>query len=316
MASNVDIPYRRGLHRLSEHCHAWLAPDGSWGWSNAGLVTGTDRSLLIDTLFDLRTTSEMLDAMRPITNGRPITTVLNTHSNGDHWYGNELLADVEIIANTVTAQEMETAGPALFNAALGAPGSVGHFFRHIFGPFDFSNITPTPATRTFDHELALDIGGTEVQLLNLGSAHTGGDTIAFVPSERVLYAGDLLFIDGTPISWAGPISNWIVACDRMLALEPAIVVPGHGPVIPAAGINDVRDYLEWVQDEAQARYQKGMSAEDAMRDISLGRFANLNEHGRLAQNVLAVYYELDPSMARVDTLDVFRHIAELEGFTE
>jgi len=137
-----------------------------------------------------------------------------------------------------------------------------------------------------------------------------------VPMERVLYSGDLLFIGGTPITWAGPVSSWVSACDRMLALEPALVVPGHGPVVDAGGILQVRDYLTWVLDEASSRYERGMTAEDAMRDINLGRFADLDERGRLAQNVLAVYYELDPALERVETLEVFRRIAELEGFTD
>ncbi len=315
MTSTLDIPYTRGLHRLSEHCHAWLVPDGTWGWSNAGLITGRGESLLVDTLFDLAMTREMLDGLRPVTGDHPVRTVVNTHANGDHWFGNELVADAEIIASQTTAEEMATNGPDLIQGMLGQPGPLGRFARHIFTPFDFSGITPTPATRTFEVEITLDVGGTEVQVVNLGPAHTGGDSVVFVPSERVLYAGDLLFIGGTPISWAGPISNWITACDRMFALEPAVVVPGHGPVVTAQGIHQVRDYLVWVQDQARARHEKGMSPEDAMRDISLGRFAELDEHGRIAQNVLAVYYELDPTLERVDTREVFRRIAELEGFT-
>jgi hypothetical protein len=82
------------------------------------------------------------------------------------------------------------------------------------------------------------------------------------------------------------------------------------------GIQSVMDYLEFVQHEAAERHARGMSPDDAMRDIALGRFAELDEHGRLAQNVLAVYYELDPALERVDTLEVFRHIAALEGWTE
>ncbi|MFE4369709.1 MBL fold metallo-hydrolase [Streptomyces sp. NPDC056835] len=316
MTSTPSIAYTRGPHRLTEHCHAWLVPDGTWGWSNAGLVAGAGESLLVDTLFDLAMTREMLDGLRPLTGDNPIRTVVNTHANGDHWYGNELVADAQIIASRATADEMATSGPDLVKGLLTQTGPVGRFARHIFEPFDFSGITPTGATRTFDNELALDVGGIEVQLINMGPAHTGGDTVVFVPSERVLYAGDLLFIGGTPISWAGPVSNWITACDRMLALEPELVVPGHGPVIAASGIHQVRDYLTWVQAEARARHEKGMTPEDAMRDINLGRFADLDERGRIAQNILAVYYELDPTLERVDTREVFRRIAELEGFTE
>lgn len=314
MASALNGPYIKGLQQLTGRCHAWLVPDGTWGWSNAGLITGAAESLLVDTLFDLTMAREMLDGLRPVTDEHPIRTVVNTHANGDHWFGNELVRNADIVASRPTAEEMAANGPDLLLGLLGEPGAVGRFARHIFGPFDFTGITPTPATRTFDDELTLDVGGTEVRVLNFGPAHTAGDSVVFVPAERVLYAGDLLFIGGTPISWAGPISNWVAACDRMLALEPEVVVPGHGPVVDPGGIEQVRDYLTWVRAEAGERHARGMTAEEAMRDIDLGRFADLDERGRIAQNVLAVYYELDPTVERVDTREVFRRIAELEGF--
>jgi len=315
MSAALDIPYTRGLHRLTEHCQAWLVPDGTWGWSNAGLVTGAGQSLLVDTLFDLPMTREMLTGLEPITAEHPIRTVVNTHANGDHWFGNELVADAEIIASAATGEEMAANGPQLILGLMEHGGAVGRFANHIFEPFTFTGITPTPATRTFSGELSVDVGGTEVRIIQLGPAHTAGDSVVFVPSERVLYAGDLLFIGGTPISWAGPITNWINACDRMLSLDPQFVVPGHGPVVGTEGIHQVRDYLSWVHEQATERHGRGMTAEEDMRDIDLGRFAELDERGRIAQNVLAVYYELDPTLERVDTLEVFRRIAELEGFT-
>lgn len=309
------IPYTKGLHQLTPACRAWLVPDGTWGWSNAGLITGEGESLLVDTLFDVPMTREMLAAMAPVTGAAPITTVVNTHANGDHWFGNELVADAQIIASAPTAAEMAGAGPEGLIWLQKQDGAIGAFASHIFEPFDFGGVTPTPATRTFDRELALQVGGTRVQVFNLGPAHTGGDSVVWVPSERTLYAGDLLFIGGTPISWAGPVSNWIRACQFMIDLEAEYIVPGHGPVTDDAGVRSVMDYLQFVSDEAAKRHARGMSAEDAMRDIALGRFAELDEHGRLAQNVLAVYYELDPDLERVDSVEVFRRMAELEGYT-
>lgn len=312
----ASVPYTRGLHQLASTCHAWLVPDGTWGWSNAGLITGDGESLLVDTLFDLAVTGEMLAGLAPVTASHPITTVVNTHANGDHWFGNELVPGAEIIASAPTAAEMAANGPGLILGLLEQDGAVGRFARHIFAPFDFTGITPTAATRTFERELALDVGGTQVQVFNLGPAHTAGDSVVYVPSARTLYTGDLLFIGGTPISWAGPISNWIRACQFMLDLGADIIVPGHGPVTDAAGIQGVMDYLSFVEHEATERHARGMTPQEAMRDISLGRFKDLDERGRLAQNVLAVYYELDPALERVDTLEVFRRIADLEGWSE
>jgi cyclase len=311
----MTVPYTKGMHRLTENCYAWLVPDGTWGWSNAGLITGDGQSLLVDTLFDVAMTKDMLDGLRPVTDDHPIRTVVNTHANGDHWFGNELVADAEIVASRETAEEMADNGPGLILGLLDQEGPAGDFARHIFAPFDFTSITPTPATRTYERELTLDVGGTEVRVVNLGPAHTQGDSVVWVPTQRTLYAGDLLFIGGTPISWAGPISNWIRACEFMLSCGADTVVPGHGPVTGQDGIQGVLDYLRWVEHEATDRHARGMTAEEAVRDISLGKFASLDERGRIAQNVLCVYYELDPAIERVEAREVFRRIAHLEGWT-
>lgn len=99
------MAYTKGLHDLGDGCHAWLQPDGGWGWSNSGLVTGGAASLIVDTLFDLVTTRQMLDGIARLTERAPVTAVVNTHSDGDHCFGNELVAapGVEIIASEAAA---------------------------------------------------------------------------------------------------------------------------------------------------------------------------------------------------------------------
>ena len=89
---------RVGLVELGDSRFAYLQGDGGWGWSSAGLVVGDGASLLVDTLFDLRLTAKMLAAMTVPTASAPITTVINTHANGDHCYGNQLVGGAEIIA--------------------------------------------------------------------------------------------------------------------------------------------------------------------------------------------------------------------------
>src|SRR5204863_8142782 len=80
------IAYTRGLHELGDGLYAYLQPDGGWGWSNAGLIAAEGTSLIVDTLFDLRLTRDMLEAMRPITERSPIGPAMNTHGNGNHWF--------------------------------------------------------------------------------------------------------------------------------------------------------------------------------------------------------------------------------------
>lgn len=124
------MPYDKGLHELGDACYAYLQPDGGWGWSNAGLVVGAGASLLVDTLFDLKLTREMLDAMAAPTAAAPIGTLLNTHANGDHCYGNQLVEGAEIVASAATAHEMSEVPPSMLHALNTAPGEVGELFRH------------------------------------------------------------------------------------------------------------------------------------------------------------------------------------------
>ena len=105
----MATPYTYGLHELGDSCFAYLQPDGGWGWSNAGLVVGDGSSLLVDTLFDLKLTQSMLDAMASTVRTAPIGTVVNTHANGDHCYGNQLVSHADIITSHETALEMRDA---------------------------------------------------------------------------------------------------------------------------------------------------------------------------------------------------------------
>ena len=310
--------YELGLHELGDGCLAYLQPDGSWGWSNAGLVVGDGASLLVDTLFDLPLTQRMLDAMAPHTRTAPIATLVNTHANGDHCYGNQLVDQAEIIASVATAHEMTEVPPAMLAALNAAPGEIGDLFRSFFGAFQFEGIDMKLPTRTFERRLEVEVGGRHVELIEVGPAHTRGDTIVVVPDAKVVYTGDILFIGGTPIVWAGPLSNWVAACDLMLGMDVETVVPGHGPITDKGGIAQVRDYLDYVDREATARQHAGLDAWDAAREIAqqIGadpRFDELGEFGRIAVNVETVYRSLDPTHATPDVVEQFRRMARIEA---
>src|SRR6476659_3304709 len=162
--------YEPGLHEVADGCHAYLQPGGGWGWSNAGLVVGDGGSLRVDTLFDLDLTARMLEAMAPAVLTAPIGTVVNTHANGDHCYGNQLLGGTEIVASSAAAEEMGEVPPALLAGLVAAEGEVGDLFRSFFGEFGFEGIELTLPTLTFDGRLDLDAGGRAVELIEAGPA--------------------------------------------------------------------------------------------------------------------------------------------------
>ncbi|MCL8017269.1 MBL fold metallo-hydrolase [Streptomyces sp. AS02] len=307
----ASVTSRTGRVALGHGGYAWIAGSGGWGMSNAGLVTGRGESLLVDTLYDLHLTRSMLDAFAPLTATAPISTVVNTHGNGDHWFGNQLVAHAEIIAARGSLADMRQVGPAEMRALTGMENPAGHFASRIFGRFDHTAIEPLLPNRVFDGETVLDVGGTEVRLIDVGPAHSSGDTIVHVPRARTVYTGDIVFAQATPIVWHGPFARWLTACELLLGLDADTVVPGHGPVTTKQAVREIRDYLEHVHEQAAARFTAGMPVMDAARDIRLGRFAELAESERLAVNVHTVYRELDPSLPPLDGPGLFGCMAEL-----
>jgi len=306
------MSYTLGLHELGNGCHAYLQPDGGWGWSNAGLIVGDGESLLVDTLFDLKLTQRMLDSMMNATKAAPINTVVNTHANGDHCYGNQLVVGAEIIASVATAHEMTEVPPAMLAALNNAPGDIGDLFRHFFGAFEFEGIEHTLPTRTFTGSTSVVVGGRTIELVEVGPAHTQGDTLVFVPDARTVFTGDILFIGGTPVVWVGPLDNWIAACDLICSSDVDTIVPGHGPLTNKAGVTEIREYLVYVQNEATERFNGGMDAWDAARDISLNGYASWGERGRLAVNVDTVYRTLDGAHRSPDVVEQFRRMFALD----
>jgi glyoxylase-like metal-dependent hydrolase (beta-lactamase superfamily II) len=315
---------------LGSGCWAYIQHDGSWGWSNAGLVTDAGAALLVDTLYDLELTRRMLDAFRARTPAAArIETVVNTHANGDHCYGNQLLKGAAIVATRAAAEEMAELPPAKMAANVGASrvlsrlpwplGALpcgrglaslrefGRFMVERFGGFEFSGIELTLPTSTFSGERTCRVGAKDVRLIEVGPAHTRGDLIVHVPSARVVFAGDILFHRGHPVVWAGPVRNWTRALDLILGLDVDVVVPGHGPLADKAAVREQKRYLEYVAAEARKGFDAGKTAVQAALDIALDDFAGWGESERVVANVDTLYREFRgdasaPSPRRVSAL--------------
>lgn len=311
------LQYRKGLVETGNGMFAYLQPDGGWGWSNAGLIVDGDESLLVDTLFDARLTREMLAEMADAAgvNAGDIGTVVNTHANGDHTHGNGLCTNAEIIASNASAREMEAFTPeAMHGFMQAAPnlGGAGEYLLEIFGPFDFGDVAEKQPTRTFDDSLTLSVGNKTVHLLEVGPAHTQGDVLVHVPEDNTVFTGDILFIDGTPLMWAGPVSNWIDACEKIIDMKAEVIVPGHGPLTDPAGVRAVQAYLRYVDSEARKRYDAGMSVRDAAFDIALSDYESWLDNERIAINVDTLFREYSGSKEPANTVELFGLMGELK----
>jgi cyclase len=309
--------FEGGLTEVGLGVHAWLQPNGLLGESNAGLVVGDGESLLVDTLWDPRLTRRMLAAIAPLIQRAPIKTLVNTHSDGDHWWGNQEVSAAEIIATESASAVMEDESPAemqRFRALAGAlrlagsmpfpyprrdaVAAIAAYVSEVLAPFGFDEVQLVPPTRTFSGELELAVGGREVRLIEIGPAHTAGDLIVWVPDAKVAIAADILFIGVTPIMWAGPLERWVAALERLLGLGAERLVPGHGPVCGPDEVRRLIDYWRWLGEAAGQRLDAGRSPAQTARDLVLG--------DETAQRGFADWLAPERVLVSVGTIDAHR----------
>jgi cyclase len=271
-----------GAHQwqtVGDGLHAWVHPTGDWGWSNAGMITSGAHALLVDTQWDERRTRDML-AIAPLPLGARIDTLVLTHGDGDHVWGNRVVAASEIVASGATAAHLASEDPQRFGrtaqlvAAIGRapvpplPGPAGRltevrrfarYMTRMTAPWAYTEVVRTAPTRTFDGSLDLTVGERSVRLVDVGSAHSPGDTYVHVPDDRVIFAGDLLFVGVAPVMWIGPVHQWVAALDEIISLAPAAIVPGHGPVGTVDDAATLRDYWEWAIEIGELAHAGGVS---------------------------------------------------------
>lgn len=285
--------FTKGLHEVGNSVWAYLQPDGSWGWSNAGVIVDGGQSLMVDTLFDLKLTGEMLDDMRRSIPGTDkIDVLVNTHADGDHTFGNQLVEGARIVASKGTAEEFSLIQPSVWhNLVVNADqfGEAGEFVRECLWPFDFSEVRLVPPTETFSGHKEILVGNKVVELIEVGPAHSLGDTLIHVPADGVAYTGDILFNGGTPIAWYGPVHRWIRACDVLLDLSAEVIVAGHGPISTKDDVRRMRQYLVDITGEARRFFDAGATWEQAVAEIDLGRYADWDDAERVVVTLQTLY---------------------------
>jgi glyoxylase-like metal-dependent hydrolase (beta-lactamase superfamily II) len=191
-------------------------------------------------------------------------------------------------------------------------GLTGEFLQRIFGEYEIEGIEFTPPTETFDGELHLSVGGREVRLLEVGPAHTMGDTIVWLPEERVVFTADVLFVGAHPIMWAGPVENWLRALDVVLGLDAAVIVPGHGPLATTDDVRAVASYLQWLDREARERHHAGVGVLEAARELAEQSDPAWGEAERVVANVDALYREYDAAGVPPNPPAMFAAMAQLD----
>jgi cyclase len=290
--------FRYGVQRVSDSVYAYLLPDGSWSLNNTAFVVNGKESLLIDTTVDIPMTRRMITEMAAADpRAKHFDAVVLTHWHIDHVHGicTDELLDSRVIASRACADYMKRLPPDQWKANVAAlTGDAKKMMDHLIGTrFDFSGLTYRAPTDIFEHRTEFRVGGLDVLVDEMKPSHTLSDSIVVMRQEGVVHIGDII-LPGRHIHLQYPMmQNLIDNCEAFLAMDAAIFIPGHGPIIRKPDIEDHRDYLRFLQTEFRRRYDRGMSSDEAADDLlpNLGPHAALDHPGSLYFTAAMIYSE-------------------------
>ncbi|MEV0175649.1 MBL fold metallo-hydrolase [Streptomyces sp. NPDC050803] len=293
---------RTELTEVADGVYAHLQPDGGWCLSNAGVVAGPDGLLLVDTAATAARAAALREAVQGLGRG-PVRLLVNTHHHGDHTHGNGTFEGATVVAHRRTRAEMARNGLALTG---------------VWPDVSWGELSVRLPDITFDGELRLHQGDREVQLLHFGPAHTTDDVVAWLPAERVLFAGDIAMAGSSPFVLMGSVSGSLEVLARLRALRPRTVVCGHGPVRGPEVLDETEEYLRWIQRVATEGRAQHLTPLVAAKEAGRGTFGHLTEFERVVGNLHRAYAELDEreAIASGRTVDVAEAFGEMIKYND
>ena len=264
-ASQADLEEKKvSFVKLSEHAYAYTAE----GDPNTGIIIGDDAVLVADTQATPAMAADVIRRIREVTD-KPITYVVLTHYHAVRVLGASAYQAQQIIASQDTYDLIVERGEA------DKASEIGRF------PRLFSNVETVPAgmtwpTLTFTGKMTLWLGKLEVQLLQLGRGHTKGDTVVWLPQDRVLLSGDLVEFDATPYAGDAYFKDWPQTLANVAKLGALSLVPGRGPALigearVAAGLLATGGFIADVRDSVAA----GVAAGKDLNAVYKETFAKL-----------------------------------------
>lgn len=264
-ASAADLEVKKvSFDKLSDHAYAYTAE----GDPNTGIIIGDDAVMVIDTQATPVMAQDVIRRIREVTD-KPIKYVLLSHYHAVRVLGASAYSAEHIIASEDTRDLIVERGQ------FDKDSEIGRF------PRLFQNVESVPdgltwPTITFNQKMTLWLGKLEVQILQLGRGHTKGDTVAWLPQEKILFSGDLVEFDATPYAGDAYFQDWPQTLDNIAALKPEKLVPGRGAALQTleqvqAGLAGTRAFISDLYESVKASAAKG----EDLRKVYEATFAKL-----------------------------------------
>jgi cyclase len=283
--------------KLADDVYAFIAPEsnGTMVTGNSVVIIGDDGVLVVDSGHFPTLTARMIEQIKHWTD-KPVRYLVNTHWHPDHNAGNGLyrgaFPGLQIVSTPTTRLEMETLLPkkevseetigkiedVLRKGALPSGSPLAPEQRKFYEKAEIELEAFRPELKKADHvlpgltfkdELDIYLGKREVKVMFLGRGNTGGDAVIYVPDSKVLMTGDLL-VYPIPYPFGSFIGEWIETLKKLQAIQAAIIVPGHGPVMHDAKYLDLTvQLLESTKHQVDADVVRSLSLEDTKKSIDL-----------------------------------------------
>ena len=227
------------------------SPLNSFG-ANAGIVIGNDGVLVVDTLISAKEARRFLADIRKITD-KPIKYVVNTHYHLDHAFGNSEFTKLgaTIIASDIDGRNLAQYGEEFLKGAEN------------FGltAQDMEGTSIALPVITFSDRMTIHLGGETAELIYVMPSHTSGSILVYLPRQKILFSGDILFTDFHPYMIEGDVKGWIENLKFIDKMDVAVIIPGHGPLSTKKDAQEIGDYLRTFDMIALKMAAKGASAE-------------------------------------------------------
>ena len=265
-ASQADLEEKTvSFIKLSDHAYAYTAE----GDPNTGIVVGDDAVMVIDTQATPAMAQDVIRRIREVTD-KPIKYVVLSHYHAVRVLGAAAYQPEHILASEDTLSLIKERGEQ------DKASEIGRF------PRLFRNVESVPPgltwpTMTFTGRMTLWLGKLEVQLIQLGRGHTKGDTVVWLPQDKVLFSGDLVEFDATPYAGDAYFQDWPKTLDNIAALKPEALVPGRGAALQGAadvarGLEGTRNFIA----DLYASVKAGAAAGKDLRAVYRDTYDKLN----------------------------------------
>jgi cyclase len=269
------------LQRLSESIYGILGGEKE---PNTGFVLGRNGILVIDSTFTPYHATQELKHIRSVSQ-KPIKYVFNTHFHSDHTFGNQVFS-----AKVIATKECRETMRSMLETGWSRE-SVGKWLDdnpQWKDPMADLNVTLPDAV--FDEEFEVDLGNLKVILRHVGG-HTGDSSIAWIPSSRILFSGDLMFKGRYPYTKDANLAVWLAALKTVGQMDFEILVPGHGYLCDKEDVRYLVRYFENLLENCKEFIQKGLSLKEIQERKEFLKYArrNVNLH---QENIERAFVEL------------------------